>query len=317
MPEDRKRSEAPTVNQRIVKIVKVPCDESKPIKEISISVDEGRSGDQLPSRLQVYFGQGKVRVDDVKDVASKQFSNQDINISQNTLDKLSDMGSVETFPLAQPNEHNNNCKVSFYLDEVGQLKKLSPNQRASRFAELCGFKDVPFVGDMFLGRVGPPPAGGSRGPQNLDFSLAEFNSDALWLKDVVKHNYEAGIATNKVAMESDLHSGEMSAEVEVAGAENVKWSETSDYLELSVELPEEIKTFTKKDIVVKIQSTQVSIKVRNTSAAGAGELLLLWEGALAGSVSVDDSTWCINKRTVEISLEKAGSSTGMWRKLVA
>jgi len=48
-----------------LKIVKIPADESKNYNEISISVEESKIGDQLPSILRIFFNQGSVRVDDV------------------------------------------------------------------------------------------------------------------------------------------------------------------------------------------------------------------------------------------------------------
>ena len=40
-----------------------------------------------------------------------------------------------------------------YLDEVGALKKLPLNTRASRLAAQCGFGDVPFFGNMYVWAV--------------------------------------------------------------------------------------------------------------------------------------------------------------------
>ena len=328
MPEDRKEKPKGLVKERVVKIVKVPCDEKEPIVEVDIPVEDGRAGDQLPALLRVYFNQGKVKVDDVKDAATKQFTNQDINISQRTIDKLSNVGSVEAFPLSQPTEQNNHCKVAFYLDEVGQLKKLPPNKRATEFARLCGFQDVPFVGDMFIGRVGILPAASSSSstaPQNIDFSLSEYSSDAPWLKNVVEHNYQAGLAANKVAMESDLSEGVgEGAEKELDGG-NVKWSETTENMEVSVCIPPQISKFTAKDISVKFSASNVCVKVRNTSTEGVvynnasaapGEYLVLLDGVLEGGVAVDDCTWCISKNCVELTLEKSGNCQGIWNKLL-
>lgn len=326
LPSDRKRDVIPKDGPtRILKIVKIPADETKNFTEISIPVEDGKIGDQLPSILRIFFNQGSVKVDDVKEAAATQFTNQDVKVSQSTLDKLSEVGSVEVFPLAHPNEHNNNCKVSFYLDEVGQLKKLAANRRATQFAVLCGFKDVPLVGDMFVGRVGPASllSGSGSGPVNVDFSLSELTSDAAWLKDVVKHNYEAGLAANRVAMESDLPSNDAIAEVEVQGAQGVKWSETAEYVEVSVQIPAEITKFTAKDVNVKIAAASVSIKIKNNTSSSverdgkvynSNELIVLYEGNLTGKVSVDDSTWSINGHSIELNLEKTGGG-GLWKKL--
>lgn len=326
-PEDRKLKDSKAAPTRHVKIVKVPCDDSQPLAELNIPVEDGRPGDQLPQLLRIYFNQGKVRVDDVKDVASQQFANQDIKVTQNTLDQLSQEGSVEVFPLAHPNEHNNNCKVAFYLDEVGQLKKLAPNKRASQFAQLCGFQNVPFVGDMFIGRVGPPVDGSSSVPQNIHFTLEDFSSDAPWLKHVVEHNYQAHLAANKVALDTDLPNDESTAETDLVGAGgHVKWSESKENVEISVQIPPQIKKFTAKDISVKFGASSVAVKVRNTtteavSSEGATvapqEFVTLLEGALAGSVVTDECTWSINGHALELTLEKSGKSTGRWRKLLA
>eukprot|EP00601_Ochromonadales_sp_CCMP2298_P027577 CAMPEP_0173289902 /NCGR_PEP_ID=MMETSP1143-20121109/11268_1 /TAXON_ID=483371 /ORGANISM="non described non described, Strain CCMP2298" /LENGTH=225 /DNA_ID=CAMNT_0014228905 /DNA_START=22 /DNA_END=695 /DNA_ORIENTATION=+ len=142
-------------DKRYVKIVKIPADESKPYTECTIPVEAGRAGDQLPSILRIFFNQGGVKLADVQTAASKQFANQELNVSQKTIDKMGQEGSVEAFPLAHPSARNDNCRVCLYLDEVGQLKGLPPNPRAAKLASLCGFKDVPLVGDMFIGRVGP------------------------------------------------------------------------------------------------------------------------------------------------------------------
>ena len=86
--------------------------------------------------------------------ASEQFaSSGDITISPSTIDTLAQEGSTELFPLSYPSQSNHQRRVAFYLDEAGQLKKLPFNSRASAIAEQCGFKSVPMVGDMFLGRI--------------------------------------------------------------------------------------------------------------------------------------------------------------------
>ena len=74
-----------------------------------------------------------------------------MTISPKTLSHIE--SSVETFPLSHPSVVNNQRRVLLYLDEAGQLKKLPPNPRASGIAAMCGFENVPFAGDMFIGRV--------------------------------------------------------------------------------------------------------------------------------------------------------------------
>ena len=66
--------------------------------------------------------------------------------------------------------------VNLYLDEIGALKKLPTNSRGAALAAACGFVDVPFYGDLYIGRV--------QSRQNLDFSLTEMDSGAAWMKGV-------------------------------------------------------------------------------------------------------------------------------------
>jgi len=68
--------------------------------------------------------------------------------------------------------------VSVYLDEAGQLKRLPPNARAAGLAEMCGYKAVPFAGDVFIGRLLVQ----EERLQNIDFRLPEMSSDAAWLR---------------------------------------------------------------------------------------------------------------------------------------
>lgn len=307
-------------------MVKIPCDDNLPYTELSIPIEPDRNGDQLPEMLRIFFNQGSVVLSDVKDAAAKQFANQDVNISQNTIDKLSKVGSVETFPLSHPSKDNLQRKVAFYLDEVGQLKKLPPNRRAAQLASECGFKDVPLVGDIFVGRTGVSSNSNSI-ITNLDFELNELSSDACWMKDLAKKNYEHGIATNRVAMESSLIDESAATASTLSDFPSVKWSETNEQIELSATMPVEIIKFTTKDIDVKICPSKLSVKVRNNTNCSISitsrlnsnitplnEWIVLLEGNLEHTVSVDDSTWCINGRDIELSLEK--TSSRIWKKLL-
>jgi len=272
----------------------------------------------------------------VKDLACNQFTNHDVTISQRTIDQLSSDGSVEIFPIAHPMQENSNTKVSFYLDEAGQLKRLEPNERASQLARLCGFKNVSFVGDLFVGRTRVT----AKGLEHIDFSLLELDSGSAWLRDVEAHNYSYGVAHNRVTMDQHTYEPDVPEEPNraVSTCKDLRWTETKDYLELSVSLPAAIKRFTAKDLQVQMRVDRVEVRIRNTSGAILQQsfcpsglasssshkeevppdgLVLLWEGRLHGNISVDDSTWCIDGHAVELSLEKRADSQGLWKKLEA
>ena len=94
----------------------------------------------------------------LQETASKQFANDSgLIVKEETVKKMSELGSVEAFPLSHFHSDSSiqdwDRKVSLYLDEAGQLKNLAPNPRATALAALCGFDNVPFVGDMFVGKT--------------------------------------------------------------------------------------------------------------------------------------------------------------------
>ena len=124
-------------NTRVVKIVKVPYDERKPYEEVSIPCDDDITGDQLQNLLRVYFSSldGDIDMDIMRETAKKQFGNESVAVREDTLRSLGRQGAVEVFPLAHPCVQNGYHKVSFYLDEIGQLKHLAPNPRATAFAQ--------------------------------------------------------------------------------------------------------------------------------------------------------------------------------------
>jgi hypothetical protein len=136
IPRERLTKPKSSGLNRKVKIVKIPYDEKLPYTEISISVDNEAAGDQLLSLLRIYFRSTESNIDmeKLKETASKQFGNDAVNVREETLRSLGSEGSVEAFSVAQPCPQNGYNKVSFYLDEVGQLKHLPPNPRASAVA---------------------------------------------------------------------------------------------------------------------------------------------------------------------------------------
>ena len=334
-PGDRQKSGTQTSSSSVpktyVKIVKIPCDDTQPYSEVNIPIDRDRPGDQLPELLRVFFREGSVNSTELKAAAAKQFASAevDLSVSQQTIDRMGSEGAVEVFPLSFPGEHNEQCKVSLYLDEVGQLKRLPANRRAQALASTCGFEGVALAGDMFVARIGPTsaaPPGARARPMaltNLDFSLAELDSGARWLSDIQRHNYQHGVVTNRVAMDGDKGDGAAADDL-VAGSsrvDGVTWSQTAEFVEVAVQLPESVQRFTRKDLRVSFQARRLSVELRNTTEGPvswqgaevpAGAFLSVWAPAtLGGVIRTDDCTWCLNGHVLELTLEKAGSS-GRW-----
>lgn len=197
------------------------------------------------------------------------------------------------FPLARPHESNFFHAISIYLDEAGQLKNLPSNMRATGIASMCGFKDVPFAGDVYIGRLNVE--GGKL--KNVDFRLEEMKSDAAWLTGVEQQNYEYGVATNQISMDSGGGGNSVGEMGGVNVEKGYSWSETQDSVDINVKTPEEIKS--SKQILVKFHSKKcvISSKVSDW----------IVQLDLYQNVSTDDCTWTfnINESMLEISMEKS------------
>ena len=118
----------------------IPHDTSKPIRSVFLP-PQPTAGDNLPNFCKPYFADSNsVDVNLLNQQATKQFSSGQLsgmdpsNISASAMNKVAAQGSVETFPLVHPGSTNKYCGVYIYLDEVGMLKKLPPNLRASQIA---------------------------------------------------------------------------------------------------------------------------------------------------------------------------------------
>jgi hypothetical protein len=151
-------------------------------------------------------------------------------------------GSVETFALVRPAKVNGYAGVYVYLDEVtrgggsaegkakgfllhatavcttslydeaishdlggaqiGALKELPLNPRASALARACGHAaSCVFYGDVFVGRVCAAPGAPMR---NGDFSLRDLDSSNAWVQTAAAENYQCVVAR---ALRVGTHAG--------------------------------------------------------------------------------------------------------------
>ena len=146
-------------DERRVKYVVIPADSSKPLQELSM-ISKGSSGnvDLLQDRLKSVFScssSDTINMDLLNEQAAKQFGTSNTPIvTDASLRSVASQGSVEVFRLVPPMESNKYYMINFYLDEIGLMKNLSLNARASQFALKAGFNPPPnFYGDIFIGRL--------------------------------------------------------------------------------------------------------------------------------------------------------------------
>ena len=142
-----------------VAYVLIPADSSQAMQQLSMPVRGRNHGiDLLESHLKSSFSCSSsemINIDLLKEQASKQFGTANTpTISDSALRKAASQGSVETFRLVPSMESNHFKTINFYLDEVGMLKNLPLNARATQLALKAGFNPPPkLYGDIFVGRL--------------------------------------------------------------------------------------------------------------------------------------------------------------------
>jgi hypothetical protein len=294
-----------------VPFVFVPHDSTKPLQTLHLpaSVAQAKPGDALPDWVKPYFASDKKTIDAslLKEQATKHFVGGDMKqladakLSPAAMNAVAAQGSVETFPLVHPADTNQFQGVYIYLDEVGMLKKLPHNARASQIAEACGYSPAPnFYGDIFLGRVQTKPV-----MTNVGF-VAGVDTDrgAAWMQRAISENLAWQQEMNQVTGKmGQTQPGQIGTDGKAAVEDQFEWMQDDDELEIVV--PSET-AWDKKGIKVSFLSRSVKVKY-----SGEEKLSL----ALYGAVDVDGCTWTIDGgKKLVITCEKVNSGE-MWPRI--
>jgi len=333
-PQDRKRamaasSSVATIAQQIsglsladsndknsiIRFVCIPHDESKPIRTVGLpklylTENSQIVGDALPHYVKPYFADNKsIDASLLKEQATKQFAGGDLkqlaetNLSSAAMNAAAAQGSVETFPLVHPADTNQYQGVYIYLDEVGMLKKLPSNRRASQMASTCGFHPPPnFYGDVFVGRVQTKPK-----LHNVDFVAGvdtDSHHDGSWMRRAVAENLawqqEMNKVTGKTGQTQPVAAG---TDGTVAEEENFSWTQDGEEIEISVPFEQAID---KK--AVKVSFWNRAIKV-----VYAGQEVLSVK--LYAGIDVDGCTWTIDGgKHLIVTCEKANGDE-LWPRV--
>lgn len=140
----------------VITYVLIPADTSKPLQELSFPVYANATGDVLAEHLKPSFGGDSKNIDMslFQQQAATQLSATDATVSPQALEQVAQEGNVETFTLVHALPSNHFTGINMYLDEVGMLKRLPLNTRASDYALRAGFNPPPqFYGDIYMGRI--------------------------------------------------------------------------------------------------------------------------------------------------------------------
>lgn len=333
-PEDRRAGRVASVvpqegdpvtsDSEPVYFVLIPADKSKSLQECSFvpppSLSAQRSaavpgGDALSHHLKPAFATDSDKVDitlfqsnPVHQLGTGGINGGTPSVSKETLETVAREGHVETFALVHPTPTNQFTGVNFYLDEVGQLKRLPLNTRASDYAKIAGYNPPPiFYGDIFCARVK------KSGPIIIEYpslTVDELeNTTSPWLRQAATDNLEHQLRLNQLTG----RQGETQAAV--AGSDGVEkdedggkysWTQSEQELEVVVPLPS--KAVTSRDV-------SVTFKPRKLTVACHKELLVSIE--LFERVDVDGCTWTLDKGSDKLRLvctmEKAEES--LWPRI--
>ena len=181
--------------------------------------------------------------------------------------------------------------MNLYLDEVGALKKLPANKRASGLASVCGFgAGVPFYGDMFVGRVRR-----SEGRLwNVDFGLEDTRPESSWVRAAPAQN------SAQQQQEAPLRGPSVSAEelTNVSGeGDGYSWEQQGEEVVVTVPVPAGTRG---KDCKVTINKRMVIVDLAATAPAGFKKLQLVLYAAVAASEGV----WCFDGDSILVTLIK-------------
>jgi hypothetical protein len=289
-----------------VKFVWVPQDTTKPMATVTMPTSMTAStnpnipecgGDYFPTFLKPYFADRKsIDASLLQDQATKHFAGGDLQqlaqgkITAASMNSVAAQGSVETFCLVHPADTNQYVGVYIYLDELGLLKKLPINDRATAMAAACGYNPPPlFYGDVFVGRVRTVPT-----RTNIDF-VAGIDTDrgSAWMRRAVSENVAWQQAANQVSgsmgASQPAHKG---TDGNVAQETNFSWTQEDDDIEITVPLVDANKKLLK--VIFKPKSVQVTYDKKEVAT------ILLYS-----AIDVDGCTWTVDKEKVIITVEKA------------
>jgi hypothetical protein len=312
----------PSEDEDSISFVYIPQDDSKPLATLRLPKEfcQTHPGDALPHYLKTFFADSKsIDTQLLKEQATKQFSGGKLqgvdvdaqNLSADALQSVTAQGSVETFCLVHPADTNQYTGVYIYLDEVGLLKNLPQNKRASQMAATCGYHPAPlFYGDVFVGRVQTQPMP----MKNVAFQAPNDTSPstAIWMQRAVSENLAWQQAMNAAAGKA---SGTTQPNIKGTEGEAVQedayaWTQNEDEIELRItNNAQDEEAFDKSQLKVVFLPKSVHVKYKGGS--------LVHLESLYARMDMDGCTWTLDDggKTLVVTCEK-GDPGQLWPRIL-
>ena len=293
-----------------VELAFVPADTSKPIRPVKLppGLLQPGTGDAAVDFVKPYFATNAASVDAelLKEQASKQFAGGNMEgmdfskLTTGAMNAVASQGSVETFPLVRPADTNKYRGVYVYLDEVGLLKRLPTNPRATAIAESCGFNPPPtFHGDVFLGRCATRPM-----MANVDFVVGrDTDRGAEWMQRAISENLAWQQEMNKIQGKSETQPPAAGTEGKAVQETGFSFTQDDEEVEVTVQFDDDID---KKEIKVKFLPKSVAVVYQGEEALNLD---------LFDKVDVDGCNWQLDGKTnLVLTMEKAQPGV-MWPRI--
>ena len=283
-----------------ISYVLVPADTSRPLQELTVRVPQTSTGDLLVEHLRQAFASNSSKTVDISLLQAQKtlvgLTGTPTSVSDETLQKVASEASVETFALVHPMPSNQFTGINIYLDEVGMLKRLPLNTRASAYAERAGFNPPPTLyGDVFLGRIKLKPA-----IRNVSFVLGIDTAmdSAPWLKSAQTENLEYQMEMNRITGRKDTQPTVAGSGGKVKEEVGFTWTQTEEELEVCVPLPS--PDATSKQMQVKFHPQSLEVMFQNRDLVPT---MRLFE-----RIDADAATWTIDRAAsppqIVITMEK-------------
>lgn len=298
----------------VIAYVLVPADTTRPLQELTLEKQQQTvsAGDLLVEHLKPAFAKTsnnhfQVDISLLQKQAQETLvgsSGAPTTVSDEALRQVASEASVETFTLVHPTPSNQFTGINIYLDEVGMLKRLPINTRASQYAERAGFNPPPtFYGDVFLGRICHKPV-----VKNVTFCLGiDTAMDAPWLQSATTENLEYQMEKNKITGQQNERQPAIAGSDGKAKQENgFSWTQTEEELEVCVPLSN----------VENVQSKEVQVKFRPQSLQVQYQKKDLVSFTFFERIDVDSGTWTIDRSSGQLIITMEKMEQAFWPRII-
>lgn len=279
--------------------VMIPTDTSQPLEQLSFRPSKsGAGGDALIKHLQSSFTIRDNETIDIDLLRQQQQSQQTTllastatdlpSVSDATLRKVSEQANVETFTLVHPSPSNQYTSIVLYLDEIGMMKRLPLNTRASDYCTRAGYNPAPiFYGTIYMGRIQQKPR-----VRNISFRLGPDTSyDAPWLQSAMATNLQYQLEMNQHTGNNNGHRqvGVAGSDGNVQMEDGYSWTQNEQEVEIVVAVPIDAIS---KLVNVKFQPLQLTVLYNKEPKVS----LPLFE-----RVDIDSCTWTLDSSSSSVS----------------